>query len=185
MSDDANLPSLVKPDSSMGLRGMLFASLALNLLLIGAAAGSYWSFKRHGMWSGGPSEELGIRTFARTLGSERSKEIMKSLKAAHVDIRPYLEEARSARRAAAELLTAETVEPDKLVAGFGKIDEAEARVKAAARTEVLATVAKLTQEERRALSALWQQRRPHMFVDPAELRRRKKEKSEPTPPATQ
>lgn len=150
-------------------RLVLLASLAINLLFAGAFAGSFWQSKRHHLKGGGRgTTELGIQGFLKSIPKERAKELRLLMKQnAVADVEPLISSIRQARREAAAALSAQTYDRDSLTLAFGRIDEAEATAKVAARASLLALAPHMTAAERQAMAARWKARRPHMFEDPA------------------
>ena len=164
-------------------RQLLFASLAINLLFAGAAAGSLLTWKRH-HGSGGKSQdgkELAITGFIKSLPKERAKELRRLIKQQKVpDFDPLMENARQARRNAADVLAAETFSKDKLTAAFAGIEAAEGTMKSTARALLIDVAEHLTQAERQALADRWKSRKPHMFEDTRAAKKTKSAK-EPSP----
>ena len=164
-------------------RLIILASLALNLLFAGAAAGSLWHSKRHYSHGSLRGAELAIDKFLRTVPKERAKELRKLLKAtAQPRVEPLVAGIRQARRDAAAALSAQTFDREQLTAAFGRIDQAEATAKSAARGAILSLAANMTAAERSAMAAQWKARRPHMFEDPPETAVKDKEKDEAPAP---
>lgn len=158
------------PSGSGWLKLVLIGSLALNLLVAGGALGSWWTHGRHGgpfgnRMLGVPrgGEEVGIAGFARQLPAERRQVIRKILRETKPDFAPLREEVRNARKAAAEVLASDPFDATKVRDAFAAIDAAEARLRSAARESVIKAAESMAPEERRALSAWWQERRPGLF----------------------
>ncbi len=197
MSDGPRVPGVPPGDeaeagstASRGISGRwrfaLLCSLALNLLLAGAAAGTMWSWKRnHAMGGGGGrgAAELALQGFIRSLPKDRAKELRQVVRqTGRPNMMPLISSVRQARRSAADALAAETFDKAKLTAAFSGIDAAEAATKSAARTVIVAAAEKMTPAERQALAERWKSRRPHMFMDPPERRERQGKKVEETAP---
>ena len=149
-------------------RLLLLGSLAINLLLAGAAAGSLWTWKRHHTMGGSAhgTSELTITSFVKTLPKERAKEVRRLVKQQdRPDVLPLLARVRQARRDAADVLAAPAFDQEKLTSAFAGIDTAEAAVKAAARGSLIAVAEHLSPAERQALAEHWKARRPRHFQD--------------------
>lgn len=175
MSDTAHGPGSGSGNGAGGtgagwVKLALIGSLALNLLVAGGALGSWWT---HGHLGGGlagrgpggsrGSEEVGISGFARQLPPERRQLIRKILHDNKQNFAPLREEVRSARKATAGVLASEPFDAAKLREAFAAIDAAEARLRSAARESVIKSAESMTPDERRALSAWWQERKPGLF----------------------
>ena len=148
------------------LKWGLIASLALNLAFVGAVAGPrvFGRMHGHGSWKGEKSgEEFGLMGYARTLAPERRAPIAKLIKADRASQKILREAIHTARDETGDVLAAEPFEPEKLKAAFGRIDEAEAKLKAAGRETFLNAAQQLTAGERAGLVEWWKQRRPRLF----------------------
>lgn len=152
---------------SQGLSGavklVLLASLALNLLIAGAALGSWWSPGRHGGGGTRGAEEVGVTGFAGRLPPERRKAIRKVLRENRQDLSALHNEVRGARQDTAAALSAEPFDAARLRESFERIDAAESRLRSAARESLIKSAESMTPGERRDLSAWWQSRKPHLF----------------------
>lgn len=142
------------------LRLLLIASLAVNLLIVGAVVGAGMFMKRHGPPHGmRRGEDFGLMAFTRTLEPERRKEIRKELRNARKEIRPLMEAIEEARSEAATVLAAEPFDRTALKIAADKVTEREQTLKAAALNVFLDQAEKLTAEERKSLSEWWKKRR--------------------------
>jgi uncharacterized membrane protein len=149
-------------------RALLMASLALNLVVAGIAASHTWQHRQLGRaGSAGNAGEFGLHGFLRDLPRERAKELRALIKGERPDLKPLVEMTRAARRTAADTLAARTFDKDKLVEAFGKIDLAEANVKAAARSVVVTAASHMTAEERLQLAERWKSKRARYFHGPS------------------
>lgn len=141
---------------SRRLKYALIASLALNLLIIGAAAGTMYGFRKHPpRFGAGRGEDFGLMGLTHRLPSERKKEIRKQLRADRVALRPLVEEVRAARRAAAEKLAAEPFDRAALDSAITAAAEKDRTLRQAAVTAFLGHAEQLTSEERRMLADWW------------------------------
>lgn len=155
------------------IKVLLALSLGLNLLVAGAVLGSLWTYGRHSVARGGrSSEDIGLLAFSRTLPPERAKEIRRMLRAERVDLMPFKADIRAARQSAAGVLAAEPFESQALRDAFGRVDDAEKRLKGAAREMLIRSVEKMTAAERKELTEWWQRRKAHLFR-PEERRKRR------------
>ena len=163
-------------------RAILIGSLALNLLVAGVVAGSWIQHKRHhpmmGFGGSRGTEEIGLHGFLRTLPKERASELRALVKGEKPDLKPLFAATRAARLAAADAMAAEPFSKDGLTEAFGKIDAAEANVKAAARTVITAAAGHMTAQERLALSERWKSKRAKFFHGFGSHGHRKKDKQQ-------
>ncbi len=138
------------------LRYALMASLALNVLIIGAVAGTL-CFKRPS--PGGPKGS-GLFGFAHTLPRERSDLIRQKF----ADSKPQMETLRQAigdaRTGVRAALMAEPFDQAKLNAALDGVVQAEANEHRAKVTVFGETVGQLTPDERKQLHEWLEKRRP-------------------------
>ena len=175
----------VTPSPTNWLKWGLIASLALNLAFIGAVAGPRVFGRMHGhdSWRGEKSgEEFGLMGYARTLAPDRRAPIAKLIKADRASQKILREAIRKARDETGDVLSAEPFDPEKLKAAFGRIDEAEARLKAAGRETFLTATQQLTAGERAGLVEWWKQRRPRLFHHRRGPEAKGDDEAEPPPP---
>lgn len=152
------------PPKERRLRWLLIASLALNLLIIGAIGGSIVAWKRHHPGIGGSrGEDYGLLGFANTLQRDRRKEIAKEIRAEREKMRPLWLEMHEARRAAVDVMASDAYDPAKLKAALDRITEAETKLKTAGLAIFLKTAEALTPDERMALAEWWRKKRSRHF----------------------
>lgn len=163
MNETDSMDATLQPGRERRLKVWLIASLALNLLVIGAVAGSMMMQHRPGAWrgaAGGPGGDgFGLMNFTKSLPAERRSEIRKALAVARRGMKPLKDEFRAARSAPADVLAAEPFDRETFKAAFGKVDEVEAKLKSAGRDALLGAIEKLTPEERRAFATKWKEQR--------------------------
>ena len=127
---------------------LLILSLALNLLVAGAAAGALWHFRDgHRFPRGGPD---GLSRYLRTLPADRRDEIAALIDAEREKSRSLRRVARDKRREAARAFEAEPFDAARLEAAAR--EASDARIALLRRREMLLSklAGKLTAEERRA-----------------------------------
>jgi uncharacterized membrane protein len=145
------------------LKLILIASLAVNLLVVGAVAGSM-IFGRHGPRHGGsPGDDYGLMGFTRVLSSDRRGPIRKAIKEQRETFKPLREAVDEARRQAADVLVVEPFSRDRLREAFDKINDADMKLKSAGQAMLLGTAETLTPDERRALKEWWEKRHARWF----------------------
>jgi uncharacterized membrane protein len=146
------------------LKHMLIASLAFNLLVVGAVAGAM-IFGPHGPRhrGGSPGDEYGLMGFTRALSADRKGPIRKAIKEQRETFKPLREAVDEARREAADVLVEEPFSKDKLKQAFDKINEADVKLKSAGQGMLLSTAEGLTPDERRALKDWWEKRHARWF----------------------
>ena len=155
--------SSAAPAGPSRMKWLLIASLAVNLLLIGAFAGP--RLFGHRLWRGGDrgGEEFGLVGYARHLPTERRKMVRKIVEAEKGPIKALREDVRKARQEAGAVLVTEPFDTEKLKAALARISEAEAKLKAAGLSAFLNVAQEFTPEERQGLLEHWKRRRPQHF----------------------
>ena len=148
------------PGTCRKLRYGLMASLALNVLIIGAVAGAF-CFSRSGHGHGGPGPKgSGLFGFAHTLPRERSDMIRQKLADSKPNMETLRQGIRDARAGVRAAVIAEPFDQAKLNAALDGIAQAEANEKRAKVAVFGDTVGQLTPEERRQLHDWLEKRRP-------------------------
>ena len=138
------------------LRYALMASLALNVLVIGAVAGTL-CFKRPP--PGGP-KGTGLLGFAHTLPRERSDMIRQKFADSRSQMETLRQAIGDARSGVRATLTAEPFDQAKLNAALDGVVQAENNEHRAKVTMFGETVGQLTPEERKQLHDWLEKRRP-------------------------
>ncbi len=140
----------------------LVASLAVNLLVIGAVGGSMWVF-RHGEHGHG-SQAMGshhMRRFIRSLPDERQAAVRRVLGDARRGARPQWREVWQARRSALTELEREPFDRGTYAVALDKVHIAERRARAGTNQLFVELAAALTPQERRAFVKFVRDRRGH------------------------
>jgi uncharacterized membrane protein len=154
----------------------LIASLALNLAIIGALAGNMLGHGRHPPPRSGHGEDFGMMGLTRVLPEDRRKEMRKMLRADRENLRPLMDEVRSARRAAADKLAAEPFERAALEAAIATVAEKERALRQSAVSAFIGHAETLKPEERVKLADWWRKK-----SEPPR-RKKKDDKDEPVAP---
>jgi uncharacterized membrane protein len=160
LSDASRPETEPRPGGSRRLKYALIASLALNLLVIGAVAGTMIGFgKHHGPRGGHPrGEDFGLMGLTRTLPEERRKEIRKQLREERGRLRPLFEDVRTARREAADKLAAEPFDRAALESALAAVGERERTLRQEAVNIFVGHVERLTPDERGRLAEWWRKK---------------------------
>jgi uncharacterized membrane protein len=140
------------------LRYALMASLALNVLVIGAVAGTI-CFKRPGPGGPGP-KGTGLLGFAHTLPRERSDIIRQKFADSRSQMETLHQAIGNARAGVRTTLTAEPFDQAKLNAALDGVVQAENNEHRAKVTMFGETVGQLTPDERKQLHDWLEKRRP-------------------------
>ncbi len=144
---------------SRRLKYALIVSLALNLLVLGAAAGTLYTygFGKHGPQRFGPGrgEDFGLMSLTYRLPEERRKEIRKKLREDRAVLKPLIEDVRAARRTAAETLAAAPYDRAALESAITVSADKERTLRQAAVAAFLGHADTLTAEERGLLAERW------------------------------
>ena len=157
---------------------LLVASLALNLLIVGAVAGSFWAFRHGGFWAGGgfAGSLLG---YVSTLPAERRREIWGRVGEERRALRAHRQAVREARNEALRALGANPFDRERFRAAMRRVHEAETKARAEAEPLFTAIPALMTPAERQGF-VRWR--------DQARMRRGPPEDregdDEPRPPQT-
>lgn len=131
------------------LKLLLVASLALNLLVVGATAGSFWMFRHGGAWGGNLGGSL--IGYASELPAERRREIWRLTAEQRRELRPHWREVGRLRREAMAAIRAEPFDAERFAAAQARLHEAETKARAASQPLVTAVLKGLTREERSAM----------------------------------
>jgi uncharacterized membrane protein len=125
---------------------LLVVSLSINLLIAGIVAGNMLAM-RSGYWS---SSVIVQRTqrFMRTLPAERREEVRNILNANKSRMVPYGQEVRAMRMQIRSLLDKENYNEEALSAALDTLADKEAVARHAAKSTMLAILAKLHPNER-------------------------------------
>ena len=160
MSDQSPPATPAPAVTGKRMRWLLVASLAVNLLVLGAVAGAWVFGHRHGHGRGwGPTPmELGQMFFSRTLPQERRDMVRRYLKDGRQAAKPIREDLRAARQRAAEVLVSPDFTIDKLKAAMDEIGNVDQRMRQNGVDVLLKAVEGLTPEDRNALGKGWSRR---------------------------
>ena len=155
------MPQTDKPPVNR-LRRFLIASLAINLLLVGAALGAFWRARHHGFPAFG--NDLGMMDFVRQLPDDRQPAIRDQLTTERQTLRPLRREVRETWNAANAELAAEPFDKEKLQAAMVKSRNTAAKFDEAISTALVAIAEKLSPTERKLLKEWRDRHRPHGFA---------------------
>lgn len=148
MTNDAAAPT---PQRPRWLYGALIASLAVNLVVLGSAAGAFWHHRHE-------RHEHSLSGFVRKLPQDRQGPLGDFVASERAKLKSIREEIRSGFKESNGLLGEEPFDKEKLKAAMGRMNEAEARLRAAIGDALVETAAKMTPEERQSLKQ-WRERR--------------------------
>jgi uncharacterized membrane protein len=145
------------------LLAALFASLALNLVVVGLVAGAIWRF-RAPVWAPITPSLLG---YASALPPERRKQLWEQTAEERAELRPLRREVRAARDETVQALVAEPFDRQVFLAAQARQYDAEQRARHAMQGLYLKIAEGLTPEERRAFPRWREHRRPagHNLLD--------------------
>ncbi len=169
-----NTAGLGRP-AGFNLRVALMASLALNVLIVGAVAGALLVSRHHG-WHPHGFKGAGLVGFARTLPPERGEALRQKLESNRATLEPLRMEEREARAAARSVLMTEPFDVEKFKAALERAMDADVKEKRARMALFAETAASLTPEERRQLHNWFEKRRKRY------RRHRDEDDTHPPPP---
>ena len=138
---------------SGGMKALLFVSLAVNLLIVGAVAGGLFAGLH--LARGGPAAALGERipgprAFMAALPGEVRAQLRDDLIQGGTETREARAAARQARVAVFEAMGAEPYDSERVRQAFAHQREADTAVAAAFHDRVAGSFARLTPEQRHA-----------------------------------
>lgn len=148
-----------KQSQARWLTTALFASLALNLIVIGATAGFVW---RHGLPESGDAPYLApnLLNYASTLPPERHKELLARTEEERRNVRPLRRELREVRDESLKLLVAEPFDKQRYQDVQARLLAADQKAREAVHKLYGEIAASLTPEERRGFLRWREKRRP-------------------------
>ena len=151
MSNDTQMKQTDKGKWRWG-RITLIVSLALNLLFVGAIAGSMWAMWA-GYWSGPRHHGFAgaVHHLMRTLPDDRRTTVRGVLRSHRGEIRPLRREMRKARRAAARVMRRDPFEEAAFRSALGEMRAADTKIREAVGELAVDLAKTLTLEERREL----------------------------------
>jgi len=143
----------------------LFASIALNLVIVGSVAGAMWRFRKPPPWAGAITPNL--LGYASTLSPERRKQLWEQTAGERRHIRPFRREVRAAREETVKALLAEPFDQAVFKSAQQRQAEAESRARQAVQELYVKIAAGLSPEERHAFPRWREHRRPpgHNLLD--------------------
>lgn len=136
------------------MRWGLIASLALNVLILGAMAGGIYHARRHGPF-GEPVTGLSLVGFAAHLPAERRRVIWEATQAERAALRPLRGEVREARAAVRKAVLAEPFDAAAFAQAQARLLDAEIKARTSGQ-KIFSKVAALLTKEERALYAAQQ-----------------------------
>lgn len=148
MSDLDKTPSVrMKP----WLRVLLFASLALNLAVVGLFAGAAWRHGDHDRDRSPRTDRISV-AYIRALGEDDRRAIRDAMRAELPDRQALRAELRSSFGAILETLRADAFDRDALAAQIAAQFAIGSDIQSTARSLMLDRVAAMTPQERRAFA---------------------------------
>lgn len=157
------MAALIRPESSAAPRWMtvaLFASLALNLVVLGALGGFVW---RHGTRLPPPDAVRllppSLLAYTHTLPAERRKELVAATQSERNNVRALRRELRDAREEVVRIVAAEPFDKPRLEQAQTALLATDQRAREAVYRLYTEIAANMTAEERRGYATWRQQRR--------------------------
>jgi uncharacterized membrane protein len=138
----------------------LFASLALNLVVVGAAAGFMW---RHGGRVAEAQAPMpsNVLSFVNTLPAARQKELVARTEEQRQNVRPLRRQLRELREEAVQAMLAEPFDKDRFNAVQARLLSADQKAREAVHQLYAEIAASMTAQERRAFVD-WRHKRRQM-----------------------
>ena len=127
---------------------LLIASLALNLLVVGAIAGSVVAGRHRGALFQGPMRNMdGLMGFARTLPKERRLALRSTVEGDLKNMKVLRQSVFVARETATTALTAEPFDGENLKTAVTRLLDVEAAARRAGAGIMLTAVSQMTPQE--------------------------------------
>jgi uncharacterized membrane protein len=136
---------------------LLFASLAVNLLVFGSIAGAVWRVRAP---QAGTVVIPNLMGYASTLPTERRKEVWELIADERNHVRPFRRQVRAAREETIKALAAEPFDKQRFLEAQARQSETENRARAAVQQLYVKIAETLTPAERRAFPA-WREFHRH------------------------
>ena len=136
----------------------LFASLALNLIVVGATGGFVWRHSGALKSAGAPYVSRSLLSYASTLPPERLKELSDRIVEQRQQVRPLRRHLREVREEAVQALVAEPFDRDRFRAIQARLLVADQKAREAVYQLYAEMAANMTPQERRGY-AEWREKR--------------------------
>lgn len=137
----------------------LFASLALNLVIVGSVAGAVWRFRPH-PHTIGSAVVPNLLGYASALPAARRKAVWDATTEERNHIRPFRREVRAAREETVKALIVEPFDKQQFLAAQARQAASESRARQAVQDLYVKIAESLTPEERHAFLRWREHRRP-------------------------
>jgi uncharacterized membrane protein len=158
MTDVGSASAVARRGAPRWMVVALFASLALNLLVIGSLAGAIWRFRTPPAGAGAIIPNL--LGYASTLPLERRKELWEKTREERNHVRPFRRQVRAAREETVRALVTVPFDPAAYRAAQERQAETESRARAAVHDLYVKMAESLTAEERHEFPRWREHRRP-------------------------
>ena len=145
--------------SGRNLRPALMASLAFNVLIVGAVAAALLLPFLHGGKRHRPPPPTGLAGFAETLPADRAAFVRGKVEGQKEAFEAIFKEQRESRQAARAILMEEPFDVAKFKAALDRVAQAYDKEARTRMTLVADTAAELTPEERKQLHAYFEKHR--------------------------
>ena len=150
---------LAKPASGRLLAMALFASIALNLALLGATGGFLWRHRFEILGGGTAQLAPNLLGYASTLPEERRKDLWGRTEEARQTMQGLRSDLRAARERTLQILSAEAFDPQAYATAQAHLLEADRKAREVVYRLYGEIAANLTAEERRGFPRWREQRR--------------------------
>lgn len=140
------------------LLALLFASLAVNLVVIGSIAGAMWRFR--GPPPGASPVIPNLMGYAGSLPTERRKQVWEETAEERKHARPFRRQVRAAREETVKALIARPFDRQRFLDAQARQSATETQARAAVEQLYVKIAETLTPEEREAF-AHWREKRRH------------------------
>jgi uncharacterized membrane protein len=156
MTDTANGRARTLRDAPRWMLALLFASLAVNLLVVGSVAGAMWRHRAPPVAAGPVIPNL--MGYASSLPAERRKQLWEETAGERAHVRPFRRAVRAAREETIRALMEQPFDKQRYLEAQVRQSAAENQARAAVEQLYAKLAESLTPEERRAFTH-WRDKR--------------------------
>ena len=161
MTNDSHSPESGRRQAPRWIYGVLLASLMINMLFVGLAAGRMWA---HGGWYGGHGHHRGgdgVTGFLHRLPEGRRQVLRVSLEATRTEVRAMREEVRQLRQQARSVLSRDPFDAAAFAAAMAQVNAARTKIGERIAKGMSDLAGQMTVDERKAFAAHEERRGRH------------------------
>lgn len=152
MTNDSRSEDTGRSPASRWIYGALLASLMINMLFVGVAAGRMWA---HGGWHGAHDHQRGgdgIVGFLQQLPEGRRQTLRSSMETTRTEVKAMREDVRKLRQQARKLLSADPFDTAAFSAAMAQVNAVRAKIGERIAKGMSDVAGQMTAEERKAFA---------------------------------